>query len=145
MRYVVVIEKVAGNYSAYVPDLPGLTSTYFVSLTVTKGSNPVSRNFYWLSSTADALAWDKSTWYYTPTTRHADLTALASLPRTNVQAEWSMDVSASPEPRARVTIANTGRALAFQVRLKALDASGTEMSWPRSWRPSSETSRCSTG
>src|SRR5437660_6924833 len=110
-----------------VPDLPELTSTYFISLMVTKGSTAVSRNFYWLSSTADALAWDKSTWYYTPTTRHADLTALASLPRTNVQAEWSMDASASPEPRARVTIANTGRALAFQVRLKALDASGSEI------------------
>lgn len=27
MRYAIVIEKVAGNYSAYVPDLPGCTAT----------------------------------------------------------------------------------------------------------------------
>ncbi len=27
MRYAVVIEKVAGNYSAYVPDLPGCVAT----------------------------------------------------------------------------------------------------------------------
>ncbi len=27
MRYAVVIEKAAGNYSAYVPDLPGCVST----------------------------------------------------------------------------------------------------------------------
>jgi predicted RNase H-like HicB family nuclease len=27
MRYAVVIEKAEGNYSAYVPDLPGCTAT----------------------------------------------------------------------------------------------------------------------
>lgn len=27
MRYVVVIEKATGNYSAYVPDLPGCVAT----------------------------------------------------------------------------------------------------------------------
>jgi len=27
MRYAIVIEKVAGNYSAYVPDLPGCVAT----------------------------------------------------------------------------------------------------------------------
>ena len=27
MKYAVVIEKAAGNYSAYVPDLPGCVST----------------------------------------------------------------------------------------------------------------------
>ena len=27
MRYVVVIEKAANNYSAYVPDLPGCVAT----------------------------------------------------------------------------------------------------------------------
>lgn len=27
MRYAVIIEKAAGNYSAYVPDLPGCVAT----------------------------------------------------------------------------------------------------------------------
>jgi len=27
MRYAIVIEKAAGNYSAYVPDLPGCIAT----------------------------------------------------------------------------------------------------------------------
>jgi predicted RNase H-like HicB family nuclease len=27
MRYAIVIEKVEGNYSAYVPDLPGCVAT----------------------------------------------------------------------------------------------------------------------
>jgi predicted RNase H-like HicB family nuclease len=27
MRYAIVIEQVAGNYSAYVPDLPGCVAT----------------------------------------------------------------------------------------------------------------------
>ena len=29
MRYAIVIEKAAGNYSAYVPDLPGCVATGF--------------------------------------------------------------------------------------------------------------------
>jgi len=109
-----------------VPELAGLTPTYFLSLTVTKGSDIVSRNFYWLSTTEDALAWDKSTWYFTPTTTHADLAALSSLPRTSVSVQWSADTGA-PEPRGRVTVTNTGSALAFQLRLKAVDASGVEI------------------
>ncbi|HTM23974.1 MAG TPA: hypothetical protein VL225_02205 [Vicinamibacterales bacterium] len=111
-----------------IPELPGITPTYFVTLTVTKGGGDVvSRNFYWMSAVEDTLAWEKSTWYYTPTTRHADLTALASLPRTTVQTQWNAERGAAAETRGRVTIANTGSALAFQLRLKAVDAAGAEV------------------
>jgi exo-1,4-beta-D-glucosaminidase len=35
---------------------------------------------YWLPTQPDQLDWAKSTWYLTPVTRYADLTALQSLP-----------------------------------------------------------------
>ena len=33
-----------------LPEVPGLTSTYFVSLTLQSGGGVKSRNFYWLST-----------------------------------------------------------------------------------------------
>ncbi len=52
-----------------IPQIEGLSTTYFVRLTLTDESGKqVSSNFYWLSTKPDKLAWDRSTWYYTPTT-----------------------------------------------------------------------------
>jgi exo-1,4-beta-D-glucosaminidase len=110
-----------------VPDLADVTPTYFLSLTVSKGSDVVSRNFYWLSATADTLAWDKSTWYYTPTLRHGDLTALSSLPQTHVSAQITLDTTDAQERGGRVTLRNSGSAIAFQIHLTAVDASGAEI------------------
>ena len=64
-----------------LPEMTGLTSTYFVSLELRDSSDHVvSRNLYWLSSMPETLEWDKSTWYVTPTRTFADFTALNSLP-----------------------------------------------------------------
>ncbi len=60
-----------------IPEISGLTSTYFVDLALQDaGGKPVSSNFYWLSTKPDVLDWDKSTWYFTPTKSFSDLTAL---------------------------------------------------------------------
>src|SRR5581483_11490838 len=79
----------------------------------------VSRNFYWLSTTEDQLNWQKTEWYYTPTTRHANLRALEGLAETRLALTTTFD--RGDEGVARVTIANTGRALAFQIRLRLID------------------------
>jgi exo-1,4-beta-D-glucosaminidase len=114
-----------------VPALSDLTTAYFLELTATNDSGGVvSRNFYWLSTTEDRLASEKSAWYYTPTTRHADLTALASLPATTVRVEPAFartPEGSTPERSGTVAIVNTGQALAFQLRVKALNAAGAEI------------------
>jgi len=44
-----------------LPEIGGLSSTYFVSLVLEDPSgHPVSRNFYWLSTKLETLDWDKS-------------------------------------------------------------------------------------
>src|SRR5437870_8485 len=107
-----------------IPVRPGPTTTYFLRLELDDAAGrPVSSNFYWLSTREDQLDWAKTEWYYTPTLVHADLTALANLPAT------TLTVSARPEPSGpegvvRVTVENTGKALAFQVRLKLTDGAG---------------------
>src|SRR5437764_6062860 len=68
-----------------IPALQGLSTTYFVRLMLhDSNGQEVSRNFYWLSTKDDELNWQKTEWYYTPTTRHADLTALANLRKTTL-------------------------------------------------------------
>src|SRR5664279_1600534 len=47
-----------------LPEPPGLSSTYFVSLELQDSTDRVmSRNLYWLSTRPETLDWDKSTWY----------------------------------------------------------------------------------
>jgi exo-1,4-beta-D-glucosaminidase len=116
-----------------IPSIPGLTKTYFLRLKLDdeKGQTR-STNFYWLSTQEDVLDWKNTKWYYTPTSRHSDLTALAKLPPTTLDASLAFDGSGA-EPGGRVTIANTGKALAFQVRLKAVEPSSGEEILPAFW------------
>ena len=71
-----------------LPEVEGLSSTYFVSLRLESAGEHVSRNFYWLSTRPETLDWARSdrdesgqyqisTW--TPTKTFADYTALATL------------------------------------------------------------------
>jgi exo-1,4-beta-D-glucosaminidase len=110
-----------------IPTIAGLTTTYFVRLALhDSGGRLVSRNFYWLSTEDDELDWQKTEWYYTPTKRHANLTALAQLPETTLSV--SPPVEADGTNAIRVRVANTGRALAFQVHLELIDpATGAEI------------------
>jgi len=109
-----------------LPNLEGLSSTYFVSLTLEAPDHVFSRNFYWLSTKPETLDWAASerdptgeyhisTW--TPTKTFADYTALSSLP------EVDLDVTAKShrgelETSTTVTLHNPNHSLAFAVRLK---------------------------
>src|SRR6185436_1095695 len=111
-----------------IPARPNLTTTYFLRLKLEDSTGrPVSSNFYWLSTREDVLDWKNTKWYYTPTKVHADLTALARLPPTTLALEVRFE-DAGGEGTARVAVENTGKALAFQTRLKLVEgASGKEI------------------
>src|SRR5262249_10833921 len=112
-----------------IPQTSELSTTYFVRLLMHDAAgNEVSRNFYWLSTEDDQMNWAKTTWYYTPTTKHSNLTALATLPPT------TLATSVAPATDGyRVTVRNTGRALAFQIRLKLADAGNGKEILPVYW------------
>jgi exo-1,4-beta-D-glucosaminidase len=115
-----------------IPPIAGLTTTYFVRLSLHDAAGRVvSRNFYWLSTEDDQLDWPKTQWYYTPTKRHANLTALSRLPETTLTVSPAGD--APGDAAIRVSIANTGRALAFQVHLTLLDAASGKDVVPAFW------------
>jgi exo-1,4-beta-D-glucosaminidase len=113
-----------------LPSIPDLTPTYFLRLSARdRGGRTVSTNFYWLSTQEDVLDWAKSTWYYTPTTKHADLTQLATLPQTSLRT--SLKVT-SPG-HAVVHVENSGHMVAFQVHFALVDASSGEERLPVFW------------
>ena len=116
-----------GRQRAFLlPEPEGLTSTYFVKLTLADASGkPVSSNFYWLSTKPDTLGEPKenSSWYYRPTEQFADFTALKTLEPVD------LNVSVQSERRGqqeitRVTVENPGKTLAFFVRLKVNQGNG---------------------
>ena len=119
-----------------IPPPTGPPTTYFVRLTLTDAtSTTVSTNFYWLSTSPDELDWAGTKWYYTPTKRHADLTALGRLPATTlaITTEPSASNASRDEDARNVTVTNTGSALAFQVRLKLIEAESGEEILPVFW------------
>jgi exo-1,4-beta-D-glucosaminidase len=115
-----------------IPALTGLTPTYFLRLDLADATGaPVSTNFYWLATRDDVLDFAKTKWFYTPVQRHADLTALASLPPTTLEVTSAADPAKPGAWRVRVT--NTGKALAFQVRLMLTDGPGGPERLPVFW------------
>jgi exo-1,4-beta-D-glucosaminidase len=99
-----------------LPEPAGIRGAYFADIRVTGGSP----SFYWLSTTPDVLA-DTSTWYMTPVKSYADYTALRTMPKTSVRSTATFSQGA-----AQVTLTNTGRAVAFFIRLQVVGAKGEE-------------------
>jgi exo-1,4-beta-D-glucosaminidase len=118
-----------------IPRLGGLGPVYFVRLGLTDAAGRArSSNFYWLSKREDVLDWKATKWFYTPTKRHADLTALAALPATTLALDARFDDAGDEdEGRARVSVENTGRALAFQVHLRLVERDGGREPLPVFW------------
>jgi exo-1,4-beta-D-glucosaminidase len=113
-----------------LPEPAGLTSTYFVVLTLEDAAGAqVSRNFYWLSTRPDTLGEPKeeSDWYYTPSRQFADFHALSTLAPADVKIS-ATSVPKGADEITRVTLENSGKTLAFSVRLKVnLGAGGDEI------------------
>ncbi len=111
-----------------LPDLDGLSPTYFVSLRLESSGDLISRNFYWLSTKAETLDWERSdrdesgqyeisTW--TPTKTFADYTALNTLPEVDL-AVTAQSARGPAESSTTVTLHNLSSTLAFGIRLKVV-------------------------
>jgi exo-1,4-beta-D-glucosaminidase len=117
-----------------IPDVQGLSPTYFLRLTLQDASGKmVGSNFYWLSSSAETLDWEKSTWYTTPTANYADFTALKQLPRVKLSVS-STSERKGEDGITRVTLHNPSKNMAFFVRLKLDKGRGGEEILPVLWQ-----------
>jgi len=111
-----------------LPELDGLSPTYFVSLRLESSGDLISKNFYWLSAKAETLDWERSdrdesgqyeisTW--TPTKTFADYTALSTLPQVDL-AVTAQSARGPADGSTTVTLHNPSSTLAFGIRLKVV-------------------------
>jgi exo-1,4-beta-D-glucosaminidase len=118
-------------------DLPkpeGLTPTYFLKLELRDAAGkPVSDNFYWLSTKADVLDWEKRTdTVYTPQKEFGDLTGLNGLPTAKVAVTRRLDF-AGKNPSFTVIAENKSSSVAFMVHLRLTRGKGGEDVTPIFW------------
>ena len=129
------IDSPAGSVTTAlkVPDVRGITTTYFLNLTLEDSTGAaVSSNFYWLSTKPDVLAWDAYTWYTTPQRSFADLRDLARL--TPVTLKYSIDTqNEKDEGTTTVHVSNPSEHLAFLVHLRLTRGAGGHEILPVLW------------
>ena len=119
-----------------LPTIDGLSTTYFVSLTLTSEGQVKSRNFYWLSTREETIDWsrqeedptgeyDISTW--SPTKTFADYLALNTLPRLDLDVT-AQNKKDGQEGSTTVTVHNPTSTLALAVHLKVNKSSSGRVS-----------------
>jgi exo-1,4-beta-D-glucosaminidase len=117
-----------------LPDIQGLSPTYFVVLRLEDESGKVmGSNFYWLSAKPETIDWEKSNWYVTPTSQFADYTALSQLPKVKLKVA-SHSERKGQESVTHVTLENPSKTLAFFVRLKVTKGTGGDEIVPVLWQ-----------
>ena len=117
-----------------IPNIDGLSPTYFLQLTVQDSSGKlVGSNFYWLSTTAETLDWANSNWFRTPTATYADYSALQQLPKVKLNVTSASERQGEDE-LTHVTLQNPTKNLAFFVRLKVDKGKGGEEILPVLWQ-----------
>jgi exo-1,4-beta-D-glucosaminidase len=117
-----------------VPTVPDLPATYFLKLKLEDATGKtISTNFYWLSTKDDTLDWEKSTWYYTPTSSYADMTQLQKLPPVKLNVSANV-LRRGGEETARVTVTNPGKSIAFFIQLQIKRKSDNRNVLPVVWQ-----------
>jgi exo-1,4-beta-D-glucosaminidase len=120
--------------AAVLPSIKDLSQTFFLRLTLEDRQKTVSRNFYWLSLTDDVLDWEKSTWYYTPTTSYADMTQLKNLPEVQLKISATKTHQGVGKEVAHITFSNPNPTLAFFVHLQIQPGRSGETVVPIVWQ-----------
>jgi len=111
-----------------IPQIDGLTRTYFVRVTLQDDTGKlVSSNFYWLSTQPDVSNWAGGNGRYTPIQTYADLTGLEQLAPAKVQVTSRAEQKGTEEID-HVTLENRGAQLVFMVHLTVhKGAAGTDI------------------
>ena len=119
-----------------LPAIEGLSTTYFVSLSLESSGHIESKNFYWLSTRDETIDWsrqeedptgeyDISTW--APTKTFADYTELNKLPRVDLDVT-AQNKKDGQDGSATVTVHNPTSTLALAVHLAVNKSSNNRVS-----------------
>jgi exo-1,4-beta-D-glucosaminidase len=108
-----------------LPQIDGLSGTYFLDLRLENGDSLVSRNFYWLSKIGETVDFENEPLggVWTPTKTFADYKGLNSLPQVDLDVTAKRKSNGGQDAMT-VTLHNPSRTLAFAVRIKVKKALG---------------------
>jgi exo-1,4-beta-D-glucosaminidase len=99
-----------------VPVPAGVAGVHFVELELRHGPEVVSTNTYFVPAKKDVTKPLATNWLNTPTVQYADLTPLTKLAPATVKASVAKS-KAGAQTQVTVTLENTGKGMAFFVRL----------------------------
>lgn len=116
-----------------MPDLSGISTTYFLDLKLkdTQGEL-IENNFYWLSTKPDIPDFENTTWYWTPNKQHADFTAINSMPKSKVEFDYSVSIAADGLSY-EVKVHNPTDKIAFFIEFMLVDKLTNEPIVPVFW------------
>ncbi len=116
-----------------MPDLSGISTTYFLDLKLkdTQGEL-IENNFYWLSTKPDIPDFENTTWYWTPNKQHADFTAINSMPKSKVEFDYSVSTAADGLSY-EVKVHNPTDKIAFFIEFMLVDKLTNEPIVPIFW------------
>jgi exo-1,4-beta-D-glucosaminidase len=116
-----------------MPDLEGLTTTYFLDLRLKDhDGKEIENNFYWLSTVDDVPDFEKTTWYWTPNSQHADLTALNNMPVTNIGFSYKTNID-DDKLYFSAELSNQSDLIAFFIEVQIVDKKNNEPLVPVFW------------
>ena len=97
----------------------GAERLFFIELTLTdETGKTISHNFYWVPGTLTTFDWERTDYTHTPAARHEDMTALAKLPKADVESHAELRQTAKGK-EITLRLVNHSANLAFQLRAAA--------------------------
>lgn len=114
-----------------IPDINGLSSVYFIHLILEEDSTIITKNLYWLSTKKDIFE-EKDEWAYTPLKSHADMSAIRSLPRAEIESSFNL-IESSNNYEITVALTNTSNNIAFFLRTIIIDEKTGQFIAPVYW------------
>jgi exo-1,4-beta-D-glucosaminidase len=115
-----------------VPVAVGLKGVHFVELELRRGPEVVSTNTYFVPEKKDVLKPSATTFVNTPTTSFADLSSVTKLAPATVKTS-AATAKSSGQTQVTVTLENTGKGMAFFMRLMLRRGAGGPPVAPVFW------------
>ncbi len=125
------IEEYSKVHITTIPKLKEISTVYFLHLSISEGTQIISKNFYWLSSQVDILE-EKDEWFYTPLKRYANLSDLRNLPKTKIVSSHNIEEK-KDHIEVLVELENTSKNLAFFLRVFLVNDLSEEFLAPVYW------------
>jgi exo-1,4-beta-D-glucosaminidase len=127
------IESNHANLIFEMPEINGLSTTYFLDLRIhgPKGEE-LANNFYWLSTQEDKPDFEATTWFYTPAVEFADLKGINHLEAVEVALNVDHEIR-QEEIIYHCKLSNPTDHLAFFTEVKILNKETGEAFLPVFW------------